>query len=273
MLIRLDPLRATVSASLLPPPDAILPTLSLTRTVAIAVSSLCRRVPSRLLSRFAILPVRARPRCSEVMMRPFGFILFVLLPSVTRAQTDSGTIKLTYEILAGGRVSSSYQLSRSAGGFPLLAPSQSVQRGRRVAAPVRLVGCMQNKRIGTYTLGFDATIGPDGPNFGNPGVSLSLQVGGYPWDRSVRYAGAGTYPQHFPLGPKTEAKSWLFRPDGKGKRMWDQTINTAGGAASVTINPDERSGSFIIGPYTDRTRKSWTVRGTFECSRVMATRL
>jgi len=90
------------------------------------------------------------------------------------------------------------------------------------------------------------------------------------YDRS---RGAGTYPQHFALGPKKTAKTWLFRPDGKGKRMWDQTINTEGGAASVTINADERSGSFTIGPYTDRTRKRWTVRGTFACSRVMATGL
>jgi len=205
-------------------------------------------------------------------MRVFAAVLLLLVPHTARAQADSGTIKLTYEILAGDRVSSTYQLSRSAGGFPALAPAQMALRGRKVAAPMRLVGCLLNKRIGTYTLAFDATIGPDGPNFSNPGASLSLQVGNYPWDRTVRYAGAGTYTQHFPLGPKTEAKSWLFRPDGKRKRMWDQTINTAGGAASVTINPNERSGSFIIGPYMDRNRKPWTVRGTFECSRVLASR-
>lgn len=214
-------------------------------------------------------PVRGRPRCCEVTVRPFGFGLLLLLPSVSQAQADSGTVRITYALVAGDRVTASYDQSRSAGGFPLAAPSRRVQPGRTVAKPMRLVGCNRNTRRGTYTVEFDATIGPDGPKIGGaPGAQLTLQVGGYPWDRSIRYTGAGTYPQHFPQGPKKMAKAWLFRP--QGKRMWDQSIRTAVGAASVTVNPDERSGSFLIGPYLDPKGQPWTVRGTFACSRLMA---
>ena len=207
-------------------------------------------------------------------MRPFGFVLLVLLPSVSQGQADSGTVRVTYELVKGDRVSATYDQSRTAGSFPLVATSRSappraLPPGRTVARPMRLVGCNRNTRRGTYTVEFDATIGPDGPKVsGPPGAQLTLQVGGYPWDRSVRYAGAGTYPQHFTLGPKKTAKAWLFRPEGK--RMWDQSIRTAVGAASVTVNPDERSGSFIIGPYSDPKGQPWTVRGTFVCSRLMA---
>jgi len=202
-------------------------------------------------------------------MRLFGVVLLVLSPVVSHAQADSGTVRVTYELVKGDRVSASYELSRSAGGFPLVAPSRTAQPGRKVAKPMRLVGCNQNTRRGTYTVEFDATIGPDGPKSGGaPGAQLTLQVGGYPWDRSVRYAGPRTYPQHFPLGPKKVAVAWAFRP--QGKRMWNQTIRTDVGAASVTINADARSGSFILGPYSDPKGQAWTVRGTFECSRLMA---
>jgi hypothetical protein len=64
------------------------------------------------------------------------------------------------------------------------------------------------------------------------------------------------------------AVAWAFRP--QGKRMWNQTIRTDVGAASVTINADARSGSFILGPYSDPKGQAWTVRGTFECTRLMA---
>ena len=65
------------------------------------------------------------------------------------------------------------------------------------------------------------------------------------------------------------AKVWQFRPTGK--RMWDQTVLTDPGSASVTINANEISGSFVIGPYNDPKGQAWTVRGTFECSRLMKT--
>ena len=97
-------------------------------------------------------------------MRPFGFVLLVLLPSVSQGQADSGTVRVTYELVKGDRVSATYDQSRSAGGFPLVAtsraaPPRALPPGRTVARPMRLVGCNRNTRRGTYTVEFDATIG------------------------------------------------------------------------------------------------------------------
>ena len=72
----------------------------------------------------------------------------------------------------------------------------------------------------------------------------------------------GTYPQSWVLGPNQVAKSWIFRQ--KGKRMWDQLVLSNSGSMSVTINRDQRSGTFVLGPYLDNAkRERWTVRGTY----------
>lgn len=203
------------------------------------------------------------------MRRHLLFSLF-LLPQLAGAQSDSGTVRVAYDLLQGATVKESFNESKVAGFFPLVYQGRPAVRGRKVATPLRLQGCARNAARGTYTVEFNASFGPEGlPTSGKPGAWLSLQVGGYPWDRSARYTGAATYPQHWVLGPRRVAKVWEFRPTGK--RMWDQTVLTDPGSASVTINANEISGSFVIGPYNDPKGQAWTVRGTFECSRLMKT--
>jgi len=107
-------------------------------------------------------------------MRPLVLLLLALVPSVTQAQVDSGTVRITYELVAGNRVSGSYDQLRSAGSFPLVAPPRTVQPGRRVATPLRLIGCFRNNRRGLYNVDFDATLGVDGQLIGAAGVLLSL---------------------------------------------------------------------------------------------------
>lgn len=204
-------------------------------------------------------------------MRLIVLMILLVVPGLAIAQADSGTVQITYQLLKGSSVSASFDETKPAGAFPLVPRGRPVQPGRKVATPLRLQGCARNTRRGTYNVEFDAGLGPDGLTTGGPtSALLSLQVGGYPWDRSVRYAGAATYPQDFVLGPTKTAKSWMFR--AAGKRMWDQIVRTRTGGATVTINSDERSGSFLLGPYADSKGQAWTVRGTFVCSRLMTPR-
>lgn len=203
------------------------------------------------------------------MRRALLLATLCLLPRLALAQRDSGTVRVTYEMLKGAVVSATFDESRTAGFFPFVYQGRTARPGRRVAVPMRPQGCARNERLGTYTVNFDAAFGPEGlPTSGPPNTQLSLQVGGYPWDRTARYAGPDTYPQSWVLGPNQVAKSWIFRQ--KGKRMWDQLVLSNSGSASVTINRDQRSGTFVLGPYLDNAkRERWTVRGTFACSRVM----
>jgi hypothetical protein len=190
------------------------------------------------------------------------------LSSNALAQNAAATIRLTYEVLKGDVVTANFDQTKEAGFFPLIYKGQSAIAGRKVATPMRLQGCARHETRGTYNVEFNDGFGPEGlPAKGSPDAQVSLQIGGYPWDRSVRYGGAGTYAQHWNLGPKKVAKSWQFRQ--KGKPMWDQIVHTNPGAASVTVNRDERSGTFLIGPYSDKKGQPWTVRGTFSCSQLM----
>jgi len=204
-------------------------------------------------------------------MRPAFLLALFLLPHLARAQSDSGSVRVTYELLQGMTVKGSAAESMVAGFFPLRYKGIAPVPGRKVAVPVRLQGCARNRARGTYTVEVNASFGPEGLSAGGAkGAQLSLQVGGYSWDRGIRYTGARTYSQHWVRGPRQVAKAWQFRP--KGQRMWDQFVRTDSGSASVTINADERSGSFLIGPYHDAKGLPWTVRGTFECSRLMQAR-
>lgn len=208
----------------------------------------------------------------KAMMRRSLLLALFLLPQLVGAQSDSGTVRVAYDLLQGATVKESFNESKVAGFFPLVYEGRPAVRGRKVATPLRLQGCARNAARGTYNVEFNASFGPEGMPAGGKaggkaGASLSLQVGGYPWDRSARYTGAATYPQHWALGPRHIAKVWQFRP--AGKRMWDQIVRTDPGSASITVNANEISGSFVIGPYSDRKGQAWTVRGTFECSRLM----
>jgi hypothetical protein len=204
-------------------------------------------------------------------MRLIALAFLLIIPRVSVAQADSGTVQVTYQVLKGTSVSASFDETRPAGAFPLVPKGRPVQPGRKVATPLRLQGCAHNTRRGIYNVEFNTALGPEGLTVGGPtSVLLSLQVGGYPWDRSVRYTGAATYPQDFILGPTKTAKSWQFR--AAGKRMFDQLVRPNTGGATVTINRDERSGAFSLGPYTDPKGQAWTVRGTFVCTRLMTPR-
>lgn len=201
-------------------------------------------------------------------MRQIACAIVLLLPVLAHAQADSGTVRVTYDVLKGATRSASFDTTLQAGAFPYVPIGRPATPERRVATPLRLQGCARNARRGTYTVEFNTAMSPAGLAIGGPtSAILSLQVGGYPWDRSVQYAGAATYPQDFILGPRKTAKAWQFRQ--AGKRMFDQVVNPLTGGASVTINADERSGSFVLGPYPDVKREMLTVRGTFTCSRLM----
>lgn len=201
-------------------------------------------------------------------MRRIAVMLFLLAPSVAAAQADSGTVRITYELLKGDVRTAAYDQTLPAGMFPYVPVGTRPTPGRKVPRPLRLQGCAQNAKRGTYNVEFFAALGPEGFTVGGPTRTIvSLQIGGYPWNRSERYRGAGTYPQDFILSPKQTAKSWQFRPEGK--QMWDQIMKISTGGAAVTVNADERSGTFVLGPYTDTRKQSWTARGTFTCSRLM----
>lgn len=195
-------------------------------------------------------------------------LIMICASTSSMARGSPGTVRVTYEVLKGAAVTATFDVTKEAGFFPFVYKGRAAMPGRKVATPMHQQGCARNAARGTYTVEFDASFGPEGlPTSGPLDAQLSLQIGEFPWDRTGRYAGAGTYPQHWNLGPKKVAKSWQFRE--KGKRMWDQVVNTNPGAASVTINSDERSGVFVIGPYRDRKGQEWTVRGTFTCSQLM----
>ena len=201
-------------------------------------------------------------------MRQIACVIVLLVPVLAHAQADSGTVRVTYEVMKGGTRSAAFDTTLQAGFFPYVPIGRPDIRGSRVARPLRLQGCARNARRGTYNIEFNTAMSPAGLAIGGPtSAILSLQVGGYPWDRSVRYAGAATYPQDFILGPRKTAKAWQFRQ--AGQRMFDQVVNPIAGGASVTINADERSGSFVLGPYPNVKREMLTVRGTFTCSRLM----
>ncbi len=185
----------------------------------------------------------------------------------TRVARDTGWVRVTYTVTTPGQPSRTVSDSARSGIFPVAFGGGRPARD----AIVRPQGCVVNRGQQRWDLHFNRSFGPRGMDPTGAAVTLlELNVGGQAQAPQVRYAGPGTFPLQWSLGERRVAMAWQFRPTGG--RMWTNTVvaEDPAGSAEVTINPDERSGSFRLGPFPAAEGDAQvTVTGTFRCDMLM----
>ena len=203
----------------------------------------------------------------------------VAIPTAGGAQeappADSGWVRLAYTITtdAGATlatVNDSVRTGRWAWERTREGRVPQGADGAPIRVPVRRLwessGCKVGKRQAHYLFTFRRPPAISG-RADTPPQWLTLQVGNHPAKRDESYGGPGTYELEWP--PATERgrprRAWDFRANSKEAAWRESASATAASRARVTVNTDQRSGSFSLGPYRDRAGRQVTLAGTFSC--------